>query len=225
MRIFIKLVIMLILIPLTSGYLIAIYNIIITLANSYKKNWHFLLGILAGIIFFPLLNKRRFIRTFEHEMTHLLFAKLFFGKIKELNVNAEGEGYVEYTAYPNPFIRLSPYFFPLFSAVIAILIPLLNPTFSKYFFIATGFFLINHLFSSTAEIFSLQPDIKQEGIVFSLIFISFFLIFIYGIIISEVISTQHIIKFLKEGLTKSISNLILLKDWLHSITPISSLAR
>lgn len=182
------------------------------LAKKLNEHWYFISGIGVGILLFPILFKRRFLRTFEHEMTHLIFAKLFFGNIKELNVSAEGNGYVEYSAIPNPFIVLSPYFFPLFSATISLLIPLLNPLFSRYFYIAVGFFLINHLFSVILEILASQPDIKQEGRLFSAVFIVFFLILSYGIIISEIISYGQIITFLKTGLFQSFNYLLSIKN-------------
>lgn len=205
---------MLLLIPLIGGYFVTFLNIFLSLIKSYKEQWHFISGLIGGIILSPLLNRQKFLRTFEHEMTHLLFAKIFFGKIKALNVNSNGEGYVEYSASPNPFIGLSPYFFPLFSAFVSILIPLLNPVFSKYFFILSGIFLSNHLISSLKEILSSQPDIKQEGIVFSAFFISFFIIFFYGIIVSEPLGLEKIIFFIKDGFSKSISNLFYIKNLL-----------
>ncbi|MGB9599329.1 MAG: hypothetical protein ACP5QK_00700 [Myxococcota bacterium] len=212
MRIVIKIIVALLLIPLIGGYASALFNTALVFINNPSLNWHFLTGIGAGILLFPILMKRRFIRTFEHEMTHLIFAKLFLGNIKELNVSSEGSGYVEYSAFPNPFIGLSPYFFPLFAAIIALLVPLLNPIFSKYFYIAVGFFLVHHLLSAIIEISSSQPDIKQEGILFSAVFISFFLILFYGIIISEIISYAQILIFFKTGLIKSLSILMSIKD-------------
>lgn len=213
MRYVIKTLIMLVLIPLISGYLVEFIHTIKMLTHLYREKWQFLIGALAGIILFPFIKKRRFIRTFEHEMTHLIFAKLFFAKVKVLNVSSEGEGYVEYTSGPNPFIGLSPYFFPLYSAIFTALIPLLNPAFSGYFFIATGFFLIIHLLSIIFEIASLQPDIRQEGIVFSAFFVTFFLIFFYGIIISEAISYEQILMFIKGGASRSLAYLIIAKDY------------
>ncbi len=217
MRIILKLIVSLVLIPFIGGYANSIADTFITLLKSYKEHWQILSGIISGIVLFPFFYRKKFIRTFEHEMTHLIFAKIFFGDIKSLNVKENGEGYVEYSAIPNPFIGLSPYFFPLFSVCISILIPLLNPAFSNYFYIASGFFLINHLLSSISEIFSLQPDIRQEGVIFSLIFICFFIIFFYGIILSEAISITHITIFLKNGLLKSISNLISIKNFVLSL--------
>ncbi len=208
---------MLLLIPLIIGYSVALFETSVKLIYSFTEYWQFLSGAIAGILLFPLLSRRKFIRTFEHEMTHLIFAKLFFGRIKELNVTSEGEGFVEYTATPNPFIGLSPYFFPLFSVFISTIIPLLNPVFAKYFYIASGFFLTNHLLSSVTEIFSSQPDIRNEGIIFSLIFISFFLIFIYGLILAETISYSHILIFIKEGFVRSVSSLIHLKNLIISL--------
>ncbi|MCX7959803.1 MAG: M50 family metallopeptidase [Deltaproteobacteria bacterium] len=216
MKIIIKLITMLILIPLIAGYSAAFADTFLLIINSYRKHWHFISGSAAGIILFPFFNRRKFIRTFEHEMTHLLFAKLFFGKIKQLNVTSDGEGYVEYSAFPNPFIVLSPYFFPLFSSCIALLIPILNPAFSLYFYILSGFFLANHLLSSISEIFSSQPDIRQEGIIFSAVFIIFFTIFTYGIIISEVISYGHILTFIKSGFSNSVSYLVYFKSLIIS---------
>ncbi len=217
MRIFLKLGISIILIPFIVGYSTALFEIIKIYIHSYRQHWEFLTGAGSGLLLFPIMHRNKFMRTFEHEMTHLIFAKIFFGKIKELNVSSEGEGYVEYSSAQNPFIGLSPYFFPLFSAVFAGLIPLLNPAFSRYLFIAIGYFLIFHLLSAITEIFSLQLDIKQEGIIFSLVFITFFMIFCYGIIISEAISYHQILIFLKTGFFKSLSMLISIKDYILSL--------
>ncbi len=203
MKIFIKSVVIIISIPLIYGYASAIYELALKIKDQYKEHLFFISGLGFAIILFPIFTKNKFLRTFEHEMTHLIFAKIFFGKIKKLNVTDEGSGFVEYSASPNPFIGLSPYFFPLFSVFFAILIPLLNPAISKYFFLLVGYFLLQHLLFSIKEILSSQPDIKEEGSIFSFFFITLFLLFIYGIIISSIISRDQIILFIKSGATRS----------------------
>jgi hypothetical protein len=207
MKFVIKLGAALILVPLISGFGEAFYRLTLKIVEKYDSYLFFLGGIGAGIISFPLLTRRKFIRTFEHEMTHLIFAKLFFGKVKKLNVTDEQGGFVEYTSYPNPFISLSPYFFPLFSAIVALLIPLLNTGITRYASILIGFFLIQHLFYSISEILASQPDIKEEGRLFSAIFITFFTIFFYGTIISEQVSYNHILIFYRDGFSQSLENL------------------
>jgi len=207
MIILLKILTALILIPLISGFGEALYKISWSIIEAYESHILLLIGLGAGLLLFPILSKSKFIRTFEHEMTHLIFAKLFFGKIKKLNVTDEQGGFVEYTSYPNPFISLSPYFFPLFSAIISILIPILHPAISKYAAIPIGFFLIQHLIYIIIEILSSQPDIKEEGRIFSAIFITFFLIFCYGTILAEQVSYNQILLFYKNGFSQSIDNL------------------
>lgn len=203
MKILIKIIVILISIPLICGYGLTTFEVSQKIFDRFRDHLLFLIGLGLGIISFPFFLKRVFWRTFEHEMTHLIFAKLFFGKIKKFNVTDEGSGFVEYSSNPNPFISLSPYFFPLFSASLSVLIPLLNPALSKYLFLPVGFFLSQHLLFSIKEILSPQPDIKEEGPIFSVFFIALFLIFFYGIIISSVISINQIIPFIKNGVIKS----------------------
>lgn len=205
MKILIKFIVILISIPLICGYGFTIFEVSQKVIGRFRDHLPFLIGVGVGIISFPFFLKRVFWRTFEHEMTHLIFAKLFFGKIKKFNVTDEGSGFVEYSSNPNPFISLSPYFFPLFSASLSVLIPLLNPALLKYLFLPVGFFLAQHLLFSIKEILSSQADIKEEGPIFSVFFVALFLIFFYGIIISSVISINQIIPFIKNGMIRSCS--------------------
>jgi len=163
-----KLVLLIAAVPALAGYALALY---VEVAAALSHSTQARLGLAmvpAGMLLWLLFGRfLRFFHVFEHEVTHLVTGLLFFIQPRQL-VASESGGRME--MYGNNFIvSLAPYFVPLFSLVLMVLMPLLDSTVSVYacslLGLATGYHIITNL-----QEFSLQqPDIRSHGRVFSTI--------------------------------------------------------
>jgi hypothetical protein len=131
MWIFFKIVLLLVAVPSSAGYALALY---VEIASALDHSSHARLGLAmvpAGMILWLLFGRfLRFFHVFEHEVTHLVTGLIFFIQPRQL-VASESGGRME--MYGNNFIvSLAPYFVPLFSLVLMALMPLLDSTVSVY---------------------------------------------------------------------------------------------
>lgn len=139
--------------------------------------WYFCVGIvLWGIMFFSRLLQNFFLYLYVlgHELTHAVFILLSFGTIKEIHVSSEG-GYV-LTNKTGLLIALSPYFVPFWSVVSLLVFLVLSyfsliSGFSVFFLIMLGFTWGFHLLWTLWMIPKDQPDLRENGILFSLLFV------------------------------------------------------
>ncbi|MBE6418438.1 MAG: hypothetical protein E7033_08260 [Akkermansiaceae bacterium] len=141
--------------------------------------WYTLLGALVYTVL-TLMHIKRVVFTYiyvlGHELTHAIAILLCGGKISEFRVTATQGGHVT-SNKSNIFISLSPYFVPLWMIVWMLLvwsINLINPfsTYEEWFYAGFGFWWAFHLFWTPYEIIIVkQPDIFNNGLVFSLLII------------------------------------------------------
>ena len=85
---------LLLIIPFGYSFLneITIFNI------DVSKNYMFLLGTIAVLIlYFIFSNKLQYFSTFKHELTHNIWALLFFKKTRGFHVNTDGSGLFEWS--------------------------------------------------------------------------------------------------------------------------------
>ncbi|MBI5527500.1 MAG: M50 family metallopeptidase [Deltaproteobacteria bacterium] len=184
MKRLLKLVFIVVSIPLTVGFALALLPIAGHFVAFETRHILFLSGAGAALLGYPWLRRSQFFRTFEHELTHLLAAKAFFAKWESLNVKSSGDGEVRYSRESNFVIALAPYFLPLFAAAFALLSPALHPKIAVYALVPAGFLLMHHLYSSIAEMLVGQPDIRESGRIFSFAFIALLGLLTYGCIIA-----------------------------------------
>jgi len=140
-------------------------------------------GFLIGSLFWVIFkNYLRFFRIFTHELTHLFFGLLFFKKPKMiLATNRAGKVALSGS---NFLILLSPYFFPLYSFVLLIVSPLLKPSIENYFCAVLGFSTGYHIVSHIQGFANYQSDIRESGLIFSILFCTFGNIAALGYILS-----------------------------------------
>ena len=142
---------------------------------------HFLFFGIGGILmtgwFFTGLLERLFLYFYVlgHELTHALFVYVCGGKVGGIRVTADG-GYVM-TNKSNFLIALSPYFLPFWSIVIVALSSVLGffyrdiPHHDNALYCLIGFSWTFHLLWTLWMITREQPDLKENGIFFSLVVI------------------------------------------------------
>ncbi len=157
----------------TRGY---IECISVLKSISYNQKF-FLYGFLLYLLIHLVFRKPLKIYVFGHELTHAIWAKIFGGQVKDLKVSEKG-GEVK-TTKSNFIITLSPYFFPIYTLIVLIVYWITSfflnnyQTYSPYFLAVMGFTLSFHILLTLEMITTDQPDIKEQGFVFSICLIYF----------------------------------------------------
>lgn len=163
--------------------------------------WFFCWGLLIWVAVFAAGFRPRFLYVLGHELTHALFVIICGGRIHDLRVNERG-GHVV-TDKNNLLISLSPYFVPFWTLVVTALYGLawmiwdLGPThhgvwlghgefsWDWVLFFAIGYTWGLHLTFTVWAITQNQPDLRQNGTFFSLIFVYFInLVLISGLLVA-----------------------------------------
>lgn len=141
---------------------------------------HFLYFAIGCILmmgwFFTGLMERLFLYFYVlgHELTHAVFVYACGGRVGGIHVTADG-GYVM-TNKSNVLISLSPYFVPFWSVIILGLSTLLGvffpiPYHNEILYFLIGFSWSFHLLWTLWMIPRDQPDLKENGVFFSLVVI------------------------------------------------------
>ena len=169
------------------------------------------LGVLAfTILWIFYLSKRGFFwSTLEHELTHALFATLFFKKIHSISASRRKGGVISIEG-GNTVIALSPYIFPLAPSVILLFLFLLPARFELYMFFLLGFAYQFHLINLAKEFHLGQSDLQKSGTFFSVIIILFFNIVYLGLMISALEGKfSSFYQFIWDGITMSVNYMLL----------------
>ncbi len=173
-------------VKLFAGFLLVILTSLLIMTFPYKfvrgsvRELFFLLSALGGVTYLliHLLRKPEGIYIWNHELSHLFMAKIFFRKVSGFHITEKKGGKVVIDR-SNCFIDLAPYyFFPfiLFFTALALLFEMANFKEIVPFY----YFLFGFLFSMmgvfTADSFlKRQDDIVKNGFLFSFALILFFI--------------------------------------------------
>jgi hypothetical protein len=170
-------------------------------------------GGLTFLVFWFLFKKRFMyaFSVFEHELTHVLVAKMFFLKTLHFKVSPrkhiEGqvvvgvEGRGVFTSLISVFFSLAPYYIPTLTLLVFAVYPFLSPRMYPLFFFIVGFTAIYHLFTTFLEFGFHQADIQKHGEYFSTAFVLLGNIIFFGIALVVVIyGFQDVPGFLLSGI-------------------------
>lgn len=158
----------------------------ISLSKYFKTDisgahFWFTVGFFSYLPIHLLFNRLIIIHVFAHELTHALWSVLFGGKIDEIYVSSRKGGFTRYSR-GNFLVTLAPYFFPLYTllsfGLFFIVRDELKPTFS---FLA-GFFFCFHFLLTLYSVKIGQPDLKQEGLFFSIPLILLMNLFVFSFV-------------------------------------------
>ena len=140
--------------------------------------WHFAIGVMVMVGWFwsgLAQNFFLYLYVLGHEATHALFVWACWGKVSGIHVSTKG-GYVT-TNKTNWVIALSPYFVPIWSILAAVLYSLLkvfaafSVEWDKMFYAVIGLTWTFHYVWTLWMIPREQPDLKENGMVLSLVVI------------------------------------------------------
>ena len=171
-----KFLIGLLLLPLCLALSMTLWRAIVILAQSPTRLP--LLHAFAGVsgivlwaviwIFLPPLTRTYVL---GHELTHALWTMLFGGKASGLKVGERG-GSVR-VSKNNAWITLAPYFFPLYTFIVALvwllsawLVPAVKP-YAPIFVFWVGMTWSFHLTFTLRFLAYNQPDVREHGRLFS----------------------------------------------------------
>ncbi|MEK6794646.1 MAG: hypothetical protein AABZ39_07715 [Spirochaetota bacterium] len=134
----------------------------------------FLAGALVFAVASQFITLPSAIYVFGHELTHALAVLISGGKVTSFKVRSSG-GMVTATE-SNSFIALAPYFLPVYTVIIVavynlidIFIPMAGMRTLYYFLLGVSYGF--HIGCTAAYTRSYQPDLRDEGIVFSTVMI------------------------------------------------------
>lgn len=152
-------------------------------------HYFFLGGCLFSLyVVAKFKTQLEFFSTFEHELTHNIWAMLFFRKPMGFHVNTDGSGLFEYNGgskFSNIFIYLSPYFFPTACYLWLPFHVMCKEEYYWFYFMMMGIFFGYQVMSTIQETGSYQTDITANGILYSYVtFIPLYIVF-HGVILSH----------------------------------------
>lgn len=126
----------------------------------------------AGVFINRKFSERLlFWKTLNHELTHIFFSLIFGNKITGLHATEEDGGLARYQGRSNFVITLAPYFFPLVPFVLILFSIIIRPEIAHYFRFIIIFVYALSLCSQIEDFRYEQSDIKEEGKIFSTLFI------------------------------------------------------
>ncbi|WP_096701309.1 M50 family metallopeptidase [Magnetospirillum sp. 15-1] len=167
--------------PAAFGSMLVLMPAFATLVEAVKPFWlnhNRGIAFLAGAALFalPVLLRRRipslgFWATFEHEMTHILFALLTLHPVRSIQATDGNGGVMSYSGSGNWLVTISPYFFPTVPLVAGIIAMLLPSSLRPFGIAAVGFSLAWHLAATLRETHPGQTDLQKVGFPFALAFL------------------------------------------------------
>lgn len=186
----------------TLSAIVAFFEIISR--NGLTTNLVYLLaGILGYFTISQVLYKKfdytpDFAETFAHELTHALFALLFFNKIESFFVHSRDGGYVTYRGNRNPFISLSPYFFPVFTYALLLVKLIAEKSIQNYLIIMIGITIAFHVRTMRKQFHNEQQDLIIYPRLLTNSFVSFGYVISYGNVIIQSVCSFGGWRFIKE---------------------------
>ena len=134
-----------------------------------KRSLVFAGAFIAYLLLHFLLYRPVLSHVMAHELTHALAAILMGGKVTAIHATTTGGSAVVNKSHV--FISLAPYVFPFYTVVTLLLYAIAAPSLKIWFLGLLGFTYAFHLALTVYSLSHHQPDLKEGGVVFSLIFI------------------------------------------------------
>jgi hypothetical protein len=136
--------------------------------------WFFGLGCIAWLLLFFSTPRPMWIYVFGHELTHAIWVWMMGGRVSKFEVSSRG-GHI-LSDKVNTWIALAPYFFPIYSLLVAAAYAVTShfvdwPYLEYVFFGLLGLTWAFHITFTLWMIPKGQPDLEYGGYFFSLVVI------------------------------------------------------
>ncbi len=156
-------------------------------AAQPSAGWPIILGAGVFTALYLLLFRRptwgRFFSTFEHELTHALFAWATFHRVTGFKATFKSGGHIQFAGKGNWLITASPYFFPTWCVLLAPLL-LLPHQFTPWVLALIGAALAYHVCSTVQETHRHQTDLKELGMLFVMLFMPAANLLAFGLVLA-----------------------------------------
>jgi hypothetical protein len=169
-----KFLIALLLVPACLGVATALWRVI-QASGPAENVWVLLLtGAACWLVIFWLLPKPMLAYVFGHELTHVLWTWLFWGRVSRFKVSSKGGQVV--VSKTNFLIALAPYFFPLYVVLVVGVFSLGNwlwdwRPYQMVFHLLVGVAYAFHLTLTWHILETDQSDVSGQGYLFSAVVI------------------------------------------------------
>ena len=198
-----KIIIGIALLPVCVGFSVSFYYLLTTLGGVGRTEIFFLSGVVSYIVLYFSSLKLNFVYVLGHETTHAILAILCGGKIKAFKVSKKGGSVA--TTKSNIIISLGPYFIPIYTILFAAGFFVCGYFFQEayryinVFIFIIGFSISFHFLMTINSLFIEQPDIVENGHLFSLAFIYIINIMVLGVLLGLVFDRSAIAGFFKQS--------------------------
>ncbi|MBU1045306.1 MAG: hypothetical protein KJ915_13035 [Candidatus Omnitrophica bacterium] len=217
---FLKLIIGIGLLPVCFSASKAFYQLLKSVGTVEQTMLYFVGGIGIYVLLFFSGLKLNFLYVLGHESTHAVLALLCGGKIKGFKVSAQG-GSVG-TTKNNVLISLGPYFFPVYTALLiagffgaAIFYPNIN-NYPQILILLIGWSIAFHFLMTIHSLKVEQPDLKENGYVFSLTLIYLINLSIIALLLGGLFKQIDILRFFAQTGMDTKSTIIFLWEKVQS---------
>jgi hypothetical protein len=170
------------------GLAYSLFFVIRAIQHAPGRAYPALLGAGAYTLFWLAVIRRRahlgFLATFEHELTHALFAWATLHRVIGFRVTLRGGGHIRYVGRGNWLIAVAPYFFPTLSLLVIAVLHWLPGRHLVAGGAVLGFTIAYHALSNWSETHRHQSDLREAGLLFSLLFLTAANALVFGLLIS-----------------------------------------
>ena len=153
-----------------------LWHTTVQLTTNLPYLWFFLAGCGGYLLLWAALLRRfsiTWFSTFEHELTHALFALLTFNKVTALKATLRKGGHIEYEGTAHWLIHCGPYFFPTLNVLLLIPMAFVPDEALPWMYAGQGLAMGYHLVSTYHETHRNQKDLQLAGYVFCVAFLPF----------------------------------------------------
>jgi hypothetical protein len=171
------------------GSVYALIDEIEQISEDYPTAEPLLIGFAAYMVLWTVFLRSRsrrqgsFWSTFEHELTHILFTVLSFGRVRGLVASHREGGLMQHEGSGNWLITVSPYFFPTLAVPILLIMLTLEGEALEIARITLGIIVAYHLTSTYRETHRHQTDLQRVGFGFAWCFLPTANLMSYGLVL------------------------------------------
>jgi hypothetical protein len=170
------------------GLAYSLFFVVRAIHHSPGRAYPFLLGAGAYALFWLVVIRRRahlgFLATFEHELTHALFAWATLHRVIGFRATLRSGGHIRYVGRGNWLIAVAPYFFPTVSLLVILVLHWLPGRHLVAGGAVLGATIAYHVLSTWSDAHRHQSDLREAGLLFSFLFLTAANALVLGLLIS-----------------------------------------
>ena len=164
-----------VMIYLLPGVVVSLFELTKQVAISPQPLVYFGAGMAGYLVAWQVIFKRRFMgsffSTFEHELTHALFAWVTLHKVTGLKATWSQGGEMSYRGQGNWLLLIGPYWFPTLCVPFIIMSGIGRFDGAHWVAVTLGATLAYHITSTIRETHRQQTDLQRTGFLFAWAFL------------------------------------------------------